>query len=57
MTAMTNPLTIQLPPNLEQQMLQEAQKQNITLEKLRDPDPNIRIQGVQALGKLACEPA
>jgi ribosomal protein S8 len=31
---MTNPLTIQLPPNLEQQMLHEAQKQNITLETL-----------------------
>jgi ribosomal protein S8 len=31
---MTNPLTIQLPPNLEQQMLHEAQKQNTTLERL-----------------------
>ena len=25
------------------------------LEKLRDPDPNIRIQGVNALGELGCE--
>jgi ribosomal protein S8 len=31
---MTNPLTIQLPPNLEQQMRHEAQKQNTTLETL-----------------------
>jgi ribosomal protein S8 len=31
---MTTPLTIQLPPNLEQQMLHEAQKQNTTLETL-----------------------
>jgi ribosomal protein S8 len=31
---MTTPLTIQLPPNLEQQMLHEAQKQNKTLEHL-----------------------
>ncbi len=27
------------------------------LEKLRDPDPNIRIQGVNALGDLGCEMA
>jgi hypothetical protein len=25
------------------------------LEKLRDPDPNVRIQGVTALGDFACE--
>jgi ribosomal protein S8 len=31
---MSNPITIQLPPNLEQQMRQEAQRQNITLETL-----------------------
>lgn len=31
---MSNPLTIQLPPNLELFMLQEAQKQNTTLENL-----------------------
>jgi ribosomal protein S8 len=31
---MSNPLTIQLPPNLEQQMLHEAQKQNTSLEHL-----------------------
>jgi ribosomal protein S8 len=31
---MSNPITIQLPPDLEQHMLQEAQRQNTTLEKL-----------------------
>jgi hypothetical protein len=31
---MSNPLTIQLPPNLEQKMLHQAQQQNTTLEHL-----------------------
>jgi ribosomal protein S8 len=31
---MSNPLTIQLPPNLEQQMLHQAQQQNTSLENL-----------------------
>lgn len=31
---MSEPIPIQLPPNLEQHMLQEAQRQNTTVEKL-----------------------
>jgi ribosomal protein S8 len=34
LTTMSEPIPIQLPPNLEQHMLQEAQRQNTTVEKL-----------------------